>query len=96
MTTPLILSRFGVLILEVVNTIVAYGAQKNVISVTQFERLVTYAPVVSFLIGGGPATYWSYRENIVAVAVGRPSTPPGRNGPGINGNQGRVFDIEDR
>jgi len=94
MTRPLILSQFGVLILEVVNTFVAYGAQRNLISTTQFNNFVIFAPAISFLVGGGPATYWSFRENIVAVAVGYSEN--NGDGAGVSREQAPAFRLRDR
>ncbi|KAM7210943.1 hypothetical protein V8F06_013678 [Rhypophila decipiens] len=75
MTTPLIMSQLGVMLLEVVNTIVAYWAQGQSISTPCFKNLVIFAPVVAFCVGGGPYMYWAMRENIISASVGQPSAP---------------------
>ncbi|KAM7196756.1 hypothetical protein V8F20_006949 [Naviculisporaceae sp. PSN 640] len=72
MTQPLLLSLAGFIVLMTVNISVAYATWQEAISVATFKNLVIWEQLVSFLIGGGPPTYWAYREIIVAAVI----TPP--------------------
>lgn len=97
MTRPLILSQTGIFLLEIVNAVVAYAALNNIISITKFRYLVIFAPTVSFLIGGGPATYWAFRENIIAAAVVKaPTTAETIDGPENDGVQRKPLHLENR
>ncbi|KAK4207061.1 hypothetical protein QBC37DRAFT_434064 [Rhypophila decipiens] len=97
MTHPLLLSLIGFMVLNMVNIAMVYAAWDEKISVATFKTWVIWEQVVSFAIGGGPPTYWAYRENIIAAVTTPSDGAQGRlgGGDGVEDTH-KPFGVENR